>query len=82
MSRAGSVLSSLVSPQGGLWVRTLLQSNPRWDLETTPGGRRSGQLPLLFHSLSLWSKQERKKKGTNTILQVCLHPLKKLRPGN
>lgn len=30
-------------------------------LETSPGWRRSGQLPFLFHSLSLRSKQESKK---------------------
>lgn len=52
-------------------------------LETSPGWRRrSGQLPFWFHTLPLRSKQDSKKKATNTRLQVCFHPLKKLRPGN
>lgn len=64
MSRAGSVLSSLLSPQGGLWVRVLLQSKSHhcWapgDLSRLEEEEWSASLLVSFPSFEEQARQQK-----------------------
>lgn len=62
MSGAGSVLSSLLSPQGSSVGEDIAaEQSLMGTMETSPGWRMSGQFPLFF-SFPFFAEQARKQK--------------------